>query len=34
MDIDLGRDLINLPGGRFAESPYAPIATKFRSTAN
>ncbi|MGC0389365.1 hypothetical protein ABIF91_001719 [Bradyrhizobium sp. USDA 241] len=24
MDIDLGRDFINLPGGRFAESPVCP----------
>jgi hypothetical protein len=27
----LGRELINLPGGRLARVRYAPIATKFRS---
>jgi hypothetical protein len=28
-----GRELINLPGGWLARVRYAPIATKFRSTA-
>ena len=29
----LGREPINLPGGRLAKIRYAPIATKFRSAA-
>ena len=29
----LGREPINLPGGRLARVRYAPIATKFRSEA-
>lgn len=30
---NLGREPINLPGGRLARVRYAPIATKFRSAA-
>ncbi|MCP1757785.1 hypothetical protein ACVII1_001340 [Bradyrhizobium elkanii] len=33
MYMDLGRELINLPGGRLAKVSYAPIVTKFRSAA-
>jgi hypothetical protein len=32
-DGELGREPINLPGGRLARVRYAPIATKFRSAA-
>ena len=31
---ELGREPINLPGGRLARVRYAPIATKFRSAPN
>jgi hypothetical protein len=33
MPAGLGREPINLPGGRLARVRYAPIATKFRSAA-